>query len=87
MYRVRVWLAISTNGGARRIRGLDGGLRDLWTLHTKGSIHSDEKTAYVQWRDQPQRDHAYLVEKMPPEQVARMIEALMLHVPSHSNDR
>jgi len=65
------------------VRGLEGGLNDVWDLHTEGSIHFDAKTAYVQWRDQPQRDHAYLVEKMPPKQVARMIEALMLHLPKH----
>lgn len=68
------------------VRGLEGGLSDVWKLHSKGSIHYDEKTAYVQWRDQPQRDHAYLVEKMPPEQVARMIETLMLHLPTESHE-
>jgi len=64
------------------VRGLDGGLKDVWDLRTKGSVHFDEKTAYVTWRDRPQRDHAYLVEKMPPKQVARMIETLMLHEPA-----
>ena len=63
-------------------RGLDGGLQDVWDLRTQGSVHLDEKTAFVQWRDGPQRDHAYLVEKMPPEQVAAMIESLMAHVPA-----
>jgi hypothetical protein len=68
------------------VRGLEGGLSDVWTLHTKGSIHFDEKTAYVQWRDQPRRDHAYLVEKLPPNQVARMIETLMLHLPKEAHE-
>jgi hypothetical protein len=35
-----------------------------------------------EWRDEPDRQHAYLVEKMPPEKVASAIEALMLHVPA-----
>ena len=68
------------------VRGLEGGLGDVWTLHTGGSIHFDEKTAYVQWRDRPRRDHAYLVEKMPPNQVARTIETLMLHLPKESHE-
>ena len=68
------------------VRGLEGGLSDVWKLHNKGSIHFDQETAYVQWRDQPQRDHAYLVEKMPPDQVARMIEMLMLHLPEEAHE-
>ncbi len=69
------------------VRGLEGGLKNVWDLRTKGSMHFNARNAYVEWRDQPQRDHAYLVEKMPPEQVARMIEALMLHLPKYSDDR
>ncbi|NQT13493.1 MAG: nucleoside hydrolase [Planctomycetes bacterium] len=69
------------------VRGLEGGLKDVWDLRTKGSMHFDASTAYVEWRDQPQRDHAYLVEKMPPDQVARMIETLMLHLPTDSEKR
>jgi purine nucleosidase len=69
------------------VRGLEGGLKDVWDLRTNGSMVFDPATAYVEWRDQPQRDHAYLVEKMPPEQVARMIETLMLHLPTDSNKR
>jgi hypothetical protein len=64
------------------VRGLEGGLSNVWGLHTSGSIHFDPQTAYVTWREEPQRDQAYLVEKMPPEQVARMIESLMLHLPA-----
>ncbi|NQT88802.1 nucleoside hydrolase, partial [bacterium] len=56
------------------VRGLGGGLEDVWDLHSGGSIEFDPKTAHVQWRDEPQRGHAYLVEKMPPEQAAHMIE-------------
>ena len=63
------------------VRGLEGGLRHVWDLRTQGSVQYDEKTAYVQWRDEPQRNHAHLVEKMPPAEVARMIEELMLHQP------
>ena len=64
------------------VRGLSGGLKHVWDLHAKGSIDFDAKTAYVKWRGEAQRGHAYLVEKMPPKQVARLIEDLMLHLPS-----
>ena len=66
------------------VRGLPGGLEDVWDLSAKGSIDFDAETAYVKWRDDAQRDQVYLVEKMPPERVARMIESLMLHLPAHS---
>jgi hypothetical protein len=62
-------------------RGLDGGLEHVWGLHTGGSIAFDPETAHVTWPADGTRDHAYLVEKMPPGQVARMIEELMRHVP------
>jgi hypothetical protein len=64
------------------VRGLDGGLQQVWDLRASGSVHFDPETSMVTWRDQPKRRQAYLIEKMPPEQVARMIETLMMHVPS-----
>ena len=66
------------------VRGLSGGLKHVWDLRTRGSIDFDAKTAYVNWREEGQRDHAYLVEKMPPNQVARTIEGLMRHLPARS---
>ena len=68
------------------VRGLQGGLKHVWNLHERGSIEFDAKTAYVTWREEGQRDHAYLVEKMPPKQVARIIESLMLHRPASSRE-
>lgn len=62
------------------IRGLDGGLDHLWDLHTTGYCHIDEKGANT-WRESPNKDHAYLVEKAPKEEVAAVIEAFMLHEP------
>ena len=64
------------------VRGLDGGLAHIWDLHTTGSIGFDPRTAYVTWPSDGTADHAYLVEKMPPKQVARIIEDLMLHIPA-----
>lgn len=66
------------------VRGLNGGLKELWGLHRGGSIVFDPVTAQVSWRDIPQRDHTYLVERMPVARVSRMIEDLMLHIPAVS---
>ncbi len=56
------------------------GCRDYWTLHSEGHNHvfSDGSN---EWRDKPDKDHAYLIEKMPPDELARIIERLMVHEP------
>ncbi|MFW6164192.1 MAG: nucleoside hydrolase [Planctomycetota bacterium] len=63
------------------VRGTRGGLEAVWDLHREGRCHvfPDGRNA---WRPEPDRPHAYLVEKMPPAQVARRIEALMLYQPT-----
>lgn len=61
-------------------RGLDGGLADFWELHTKGYLQVNQDGSDV-WQESPDKDQSYLVEKMPPEKVAAVIEALMLHLP------
>lgn len=58
--------AFELHNGVPSAGDLEGGLKDVWALRTKGSMHFDARTAYVERRDRPQRDHAYLVEKMPP---------------------
>lgn len=63
------------------VRGLDGGLADFWDLKTGGCLHVEDDGANV-WRDAPDRGHSYLVTKMSPERIAKMIEQLMLHQPS-----
>lgn len=67
------------------VRGLDGGLSDLWDLQTGGHCHIFPDGAN-EWRPTPDKDHAYLVEKAPPKQVAEVIEALMLHQPMKKRD-
>ena len=37
------------------------------------------------WQDDPEGPHARLVQKMPPDSVAREIEALMMHQPKRAN--
>jgi purine nucleosidase len=62
------------------VRGLDGGLSDLWDLETAGYMHVNSDGSN-EWRNSPDRSHAYLVEKMQPKKIAAMIEQLMLHQP------
>jgi len=62
------------------VRGLDGGLVDFWDVETTGYCHV-EPDGTTEWRDAPDKDHTYLVEKKPPEEVAAVIEALMVAPP------
>jgi purine nucleosidase len=62
------------------VRGLDGGLSDLWDLETAGYMHVNSDGSN-EWRNSPDRSQAYLVEKMQPKKIAAMIEQLMLHQP------
>jgi inosine-uridine nucleoside N-ribohydrolase len=57
------------------------GLRDYWTAVTDGhnAIAEDGTNA---WLDAPDRAHAYLVEAMPREDLARIIEELMAAPPA-----
>lgn len=62
------------------VRGLEGGMDDYWDLNTQGYLHVNDDGSN-EWRDAPDRNHSYLVEKMPPERIAEEIEKLMLHQP------
>jgi hypothetical protein len=57
------------------------GVLDYWDVVDRGFnfVHADGTN---EWRDTPDRDHGYLVEKMPREEVARVIEELMLISPA-----
>lgn len=46
------------------VRGLNGGLADYWDLRTVGYLHVDQDGSN-EWRTSPDRDHAYLVRKIP----------------------
>ncbi len=65
------------------VRGLDGGLDDLWDLVSTGYMQVQEDGSN-EWRPQPDKDHAYLGEKMSPPKVAKVIEGLMLEAPADS---
>ncbi len=59
------------------VRGLDGGLADLWSVKSHGYLDVANDGSDV-WRDSNDHRQAYLVEKAPPSTVARIIEDLML---------
>jgi purine nucleosidase len=67
------------------VRGVDGGLRDLWDVHGPGTIEILPDGAN-RWRDSAEGKHAYLVRKMPEEDVARMIDTLMIPAPPSVKD-
>lgn len=56
------------------------GLRDYWAAKTTGTNHIEED-GRNDWRPTPDGEHAYLIEKMPPGEVARVIEDLMMQSP------
>jgi inosine-uridine nucleoside N-ribohydrolase len=62
------------------VRGLDGGLANVWGLRDSGSMHM-LPDGTNQWRSQPVKDQWYLVEKMPPYKVSAMIDRLMAQPP------
>jgi len=62
------------------VRGLDGGLADYWHVRSKGYLQVNEDGSNV-WRDSPDKEHSYLVRKMPPEKIAVVIGELMLQPP------
>jgi purine nucleosidase len=56
------------------------GAGDYWSVHRGGHNHVFDD-GRNEWRASPDRDHAYLVEKMNPAEVARIIDELMAHQP------
>lgn len=62
------------------IRGLKGELADVWDVGTGGrfEIHADGSNT---WIKDPNGRHSYLIAKLPNQEVAKRIEALMLEQP------
>ena len=61
------------------------GLANYWTAENGGSVHvlPDGRNA---WQARPNKAHARLIERMAPEQVASVLEGLMCHPPSRSEN-
>jgi hypothetical protein len=63
------------------VRGLDGGLSDLWSVHTGGRLIVN-KDGSDKWQPSGDGHDAYLVQKAPPSTMAKIIEDLMLEQPA-----
>lgn len=63
------------------------GASNYWTLSEPGFclMHARVTHGYNEWIPTPQKQHRYLVEAMPPEQVGKVIEALILEPPRSGN--
>jgi Inosine-uridine preferring nucleoside hydrolase len=62
------------------VRGLAGKLDDTWNLSPSGNVTAATDAA-IAWHAKPDRGHRYLIQKMPPDEVGRTIEALMVQPP------
>lgn len=65
------------------VLGLQGGLSELWDVVGPGCNRLDE-TGMNAWDATQNREHRYLVEKMPADEVAWIIEELMIREPAIS---
>lgn len=68
------------------VRGLRGQLKDLWNVGTKGCfrIHADGSNT---WDPDGKCQHSYLIRRLPPEQVAKQIELLMMESPQQATTK
>ncbi|MBT4865747.1 MAG: nucleoside hydrolase [Planctomycetaceae bacterium] len=62
------------------VRGVRGELADFWDLSEPGTMRVLEDGSN-DWQAQTDRNHVYLIQKLPPAKVAAAIEDLMLHIP------
>lgn len=60
------------------VRGLSYQGLEYWKLHSGGSVLIDPKTGANVWKDTPTRNQAYLVESLPPDRLAQVLEDLIL---------
>ncbi|UCH62914.1 MAG: nucleoside hydrolase [Fidelibacterota bacterium] len=56
------------------------GLRDYWDIGTGGYLHINQDGSN-EWRTTTETQHSYLIEKMDPAELAKIIEDLMLKPP------
>ncbi|HOA60812.1 MAG: nucleoside hydrolase [Verrucomicrobia bacterium] len=63
------------------------GASNYWTLSEPGFclMHARVTHGYNEWIPTPQKQHRYLVEAMPPEQVGKLIEDLIVEPPRSAN--
>lgn len=59
-----------------------GGLKDVWELSPPGETTIDIADGRNHWKADPKGRHTYLIRKLPNEEVAKLIEALMVEPPA-----
>jgi inosine-uridine nucleoside N-ribohydrolase len=64
------------------VRGLDGGLADVWDISAEGTMHVNPDGSN-EWRTTPKKQHRHLIRKMDPTEVSAAIEELMVAPPRH----
>lgn len=62
-------------------RGLNGRLDEFWDVKSGGHLQVNEDGTNA-WRETPEKQHSYLVKKMDPQEIADVIETLMMHQPT-----
>ena len=60
------------------------GNNDLWSVHRQGHNYAFSDGSN-EWRSSPDKEHGYLVEKTSPEELAKIIDKLMIQEPSKSS--
>lgn len=62
------------------------GLRDYWRIETTGCCYVFED-GRNEWRDSPDKNHGYLIRRMPDSEIAGIIEDLMIRPPAGDKRR
>jgi len=60
------------------VRGLSHHGVEYWRVHSGGCVSIDARTGANVWKDAPTRNQAYLVESLPPDKFAQVLEELIL---------
>ncbi len=63
------------------VRGLSYQGVEYWKLHCGGCVSIDAKTGSDVWKDAPNKNQSYLVEALPPDRLAKILEELILTGP------
>jgi inosine-uridine nucleoside N-ribohydrolase len=63
------------------VRGLSYQGVEYWKVHSGGCVSIDAKTGANVWQDAPTRNQAYLVQSLPPDRLAQVLEELILTGP------
>jgi hypothetical protein len=63
------------------VRGATFDGAEYWKVHSGGSNAIDPKTGANQWKDSPTRNQSYLIQSLPPDRMARILEEMILAGP------